>query len=235
MATPILSQNEGPNAVKITAELDPKFWSLKITGTNDKFPPQPIEIKKYDVKFEALADGQPSEYSNRRPWIINFEVNQFGNHKTSQNRSISLLALYMFHQFASKSTIGLKIQCSFQRKALLITNYTASGPGTNETSPKIERVVVIFEVRTPINLTFHDILVELLPVIKEIGSLKGVILLVGRQSLRRREVGTLRIDEDLKKLIDESPDVHLPPVGVYMPSVTCMTMETFESTIGWYG
>ncbi|KAF7896334.1 hypothetical protein EAF00_006348 [Botryotinia globosa] len=183
MATPIVGQNERLDPVEIKAELDPKFWSLKSTGTNEKYPPQLIETKNDVLVFQQFAHLR--EYPVATKWIV--------------------------------------------------TNYTASTPVANETFPRVERVVVNFEVQMPISWSFHDILVELLPVIKEAGTLKGVILLVVRQSLQEREVEFLRIDEDLKKLVDESPDVYPPPMGVYMPRVTCMTMETFESTFGWYG
>ncbi|KAF5869727.1 uncharacterized protein Bfra_010927 [Botrytis fragariae] len=242
-----LSRDEGSNP------LDPKFWSLKSTGTNDEFPPQLIEIKKYDVKFEALANGQASDYSNRRPWIINFEVKSI---RKSQNfpKSVNFIpcALHLSPScfkldYKIKNPMFFRPSCDvlFFREFShlleyavatkgIVTNHTALGLVTNETFPKVERLVVEFEVRKPINWTFHDVLVGLFPVIKEVGTLKGLILLVGRQSLRGGEIGTFRIDEDLKKPVDESPGVYSPPVGVYMPKVTCMTMETFESTFDWY-
>ncbi|TGO45927.1 hypothetical protein BCON_0355g00060 [Botryotinia convoluta] len=254
MATPILGQNEGPSPVEITAELDSKFWSLMNTGTNHNYPPQLIEIKKYDVTFEVLVTKQTSENSNRRPWIINFEVKsirksqKFTNLVNFTPRALHLSPSCFKLDYRIKNPILFRPSCDvlFFREFShlleyavatkgIVTNHTASGPVTNETFPKIERVVVKSEVHTPINWNFHDVLVELLPVIKEIGTLKGVILLVGQQSPRGGGVGILRIDEDLKKLVDKSPNVYSPPVGVYMPRVTCMTMETFESTFGWYG
>ncbi|TGO36182.1 hypothetical protein BHYA_0133g00240 [Botrytis hyacinthi] len=230
--------NEGPDPVEIAAELDPKFWSLKNTGTNENYPPQLIEIKKYDFTFE----------------IVNFEVKSIRKSQNFTNlvnftpRALHLSPSCFKLDYKIKNPILFRPSCDvlfFQEFAHLreyaiatkgiVTNYTASGPVTNENFPKVERVVVKSKVQMPISWSFHDILVELLPVIKEAGTLKGVILLVVRQSLQEREVGVLRIDEDLKKLVDESPDVYPPPVGVYMPRVTCMTMETFESTFGWYG
>ncbi|KAF7932658.1 uncharacterized protein EAE98_003957 [Botrytis deweyae] len=254
MATPILGQNGGPNPVEITAALDPKFWSLKNTGTNDKFPPQLIEIKKYDFTFEVLASKQSRENINRRPWIVNFEVKsirksqKFTNLVNFTPRALHLSPNCFKLDYKIKNPMLFRPSCDvlfFQELAHLreyavatkgiVTNHTASGPVTNETFPKIERVVVKFGGQTSISRDFRDILVELLPIIKEVGTLKGVILLVGQKSLERGEVGILRIDEDLKKLVDESSDVYPPPVGVFMPRVTCMAMETFESTFGWYG
>ncbi|KAF7939789.1 hypothetical protein EAE99_001594 [Botrytis elliptica] len=254
MATPILGQNGGPNPVEITAALDPKFWSLKNTGTNDKFPPQLIEIKKYDFTFEVLASKQPRENSNRRPWIVNFEVKsirksqKFTNLVNFTPHALHLSPNCFKLDYKIKNPMLFRPSCDvlfLQELAHLreyavatkgiVTNHPASGPVTNETFPKIERVVVKFGGQTPISRDFRDILVELLPIIKEVGTLKGVILLVGQKSLERGEVGILRIDEDLKKLVDESSDVYPPPVGVFMPRVTCMAMETFESTFGWYG
>ncbi|TGO12199.1 hypothetical protein BTUL_0093g00480 [Botrytis tulipae] len=254
MTTQIVSQNEGLDPVEIKAELDPKFWSLKSTGTNENYPPQLIEIKKYDFTFEVLANKKPRESSNRRPWIINFEVKsirksqKFTNLVNFTPRALHLSPSCFKLDYKIKNPILFRPSCDvlfFREFAHLleyavatkgiVTNYTASTPVANETFPKVERVVVKFEVHMPISWSFHDILVELLPVIKEAGTLKGVILLVVRQSLRENGVGFLRIDEDLKKLVDESPDVYPPPVGVHMPRVTCMTMETFESTFGWYG
>ncbi|KAF7882558.1 uncharacterized protein EAF02_005921 [Botrytis sinoallii] len=243
MATPILGQNKGPNPVEITAALDPKFWSLKNTGTNDKFPPQLIEIKKYDFTFEVLASKQQRENSQ-----INSKSQKFTNLINFTPRALHLSPNCFKLDCKIKNPILFRPSCDvffFQELAHLreyavatkgiVTNYTASGPVANETFPKIERVVVEFGAQTPISCDFRDILVELLPIIKEVGTLKGVILLVRRQSLERGEVGILRIDEDLKKLVDESSDVYSPPVGVFMPRVTCMAMETFESTFGGYG
>lgn len=254
MVAPILGQNGGPDPVEVTAELDPKFWSLKNTGTNENYPPQLIEIKKYDFAFEVLSNKKPRESSNRRPWIVNFEVRSIRKSQKSTNlvnftpRALHLSPSCFRLDYKIKNPILFRPSCDvlffrefshLREYAIatkgIVTNYTASTPVSNETFPKVERVVVKFEVKMPISWSFHDILVELLPVIKEAGTLKGVILLVLRQSLQGCEKGILRIDEELKGLVDESPDVYPPPVGVYMPRVTCMTMETFESTFGWYG
>ncbi|KAF7946358.1 hypothetical protein EAE96_009357 [Botrytis aclada] len=253
MATQNSSQHEGPDPVQISAELDPKFWSIKITGTNDRFPPQLIEAKKYDATVETLASRQTSQYSNQRPWIINFEIKSirksqnFTNHVNITPRALHVSPSCLKLDYRIKNPMLFRPSCDvlFFRECShlleyavatkgIVTNHTASAPVTNETFPKVERVVVKFEVHKPTNCAYHDILVELLPVIKEIGTLRGIILLVGRQSLRG-ELEALRIDEDLKRLVDGSPDVYLPSEGVYMPRVTCMTMETFKSTFGWHG
>ncbi|KAF7918138.1 uncharacterized protein EAE97_011909 [Botrytis byssoidea] len=254
MATLIIGQNEGPSPVEGTAELDPKFWSLKKTGTNEYYPPQLIEVENYDFTLEVLANKKPRESGNRRPWIVNFEVKSILKSQKITNlvnftpRALHLSPSCFKLDYKIKNPILFRPSCDvlfFREFAHLreyaiatkgvVTSYTASTPVANETFPKVERVVVRFEVQMPITWSFHDILVELLPVIKEAGTLKGVILLVVQQSLQEREVEFLRIDEELKKLVEESPDIYPPPVGVYMPRVTCMTLETFESTFGWYG
>lgn len=81
----IFGQNKGTNTFGMLIALDPKSWSLTSTGTNDKFPPQLIEIKKYDVTFETFTSEQTCENRNRRPWIINFEVKSI---RKSQNVTI---------------------------------------------------------------------------------------------------------------------------------------------------
>ncbi|KAI9642813.1 hypothetical protein NHQ30_008546 [Ciborinia camelliae] len=132
-----------------------------------------------------------------------------------------------------------------------ITAITESGLAVNEAPPKIERLVVQIELRTlqygnysfPLLgidsrlkiLTIYDLLSKLLPSIREMNTLKGIILLVQRQSLGWDVDKILCIDDDLSKVMEESPDDFALPSGVKMPRVTVMTIEKFESIFGWEG
>ncbi|TEY50420.1 hypothetical protein BOTCAL_0277g00180 [Botryotinia calthae] len=249
---PIFGQNKGTNTFRMPTALDPKFWSLTSTGTNDKFPPQLIEIKKYDVTFETFTSEQTSENRYRRPWIVNFEVKSIRKSQNATNpvnltpRALHLSPSCFKLDYRIKNPVLFRPSCDalFFRKFShllgyavatkgIVTNYATPGPVKNETFPKIERVVVGLEIHTPINWNFHEILVELLKAMKEVGTLKGVILLVRQQSLRGQEI--LRIDDDLKKRVDGSPDVYTHPASVSMPRIACMATQTFESKTGWNG